>query len=272
MGMLSRPLRAALRTVRRHSTPECAVFERAFMATRANMVARRAPTRSTRVPVPAAVLPMAEAHARLASRAPRAHAIWRELLEVNAAAYAGFPTHSCSVAGHALGRHFRAFCRPHLAGRVLDLGCGPQPVPLYLDDYPRDLVAGLDPLLPAAEPHPFLFVQGVAEFLPWPAGTFDRVIAATSLDHVLLLEDTLAEIHRVLAPGGAFLAWMGFVRGAKPYDPHSDSVAALDAYHLFHFDQGWFESLMRRYFEIDEVVHLMHPGESSFYALIRRGV
>ena len=84
-----------------------------------------------------------------------------------------------------MAAEFRAFVKLYLRGAVLDVGCGPQPVPSYLDGYPLDRIAGIDPL-PPTEGHPFTFVQTVAEFLPWDDKTFSVVVVATSLDHVLL--------------------------------------------------------------------------------------
>jgi SAM-dependent methyltransferase len=192
--------------------------------------------------------------ARLRELAPAAWAAWEPLLEANARAYSGFPSDSCSVRGHPLAERFRGFLRPYLTGTVLDIGCGPQPVPEYLTNHPLEWVAGLDPL-PA--PHPFVFVHGVAEFLPWPAGTFDTVVVATSLDHVLLLDRTFREIRRVLKPNGAFVTWVGFQPGAAPYDPYRADVRPVDQFHLFHFDRPWFEAAVAHEFEPVETMDLM---------------
>ena len=44
-----------------------------------------------------------------------------------------------------------------------------------------------------------------AEHLPFPAGTFDRVIMMDALHHVLDQKQTAGELWRVLAPGGRLL-------------------------------------------------------------------
>jgi len=41
--------------------------------------------------------------------------------------------------------------------------------------------------------------------LPWPAGAFDAVVAAEVLEHVVDTDHLLAEIARVLRPGGALV-------------------------------------------------------------------
>lgn len=230
------------------------------------------PSAATRDPVDLAASSDAptleEAFALLAREAPAATALWRELLEVNARTYEGFPVHSCSVGGHEMAELFACFLRPYLTGTVLDVGCGPQPVPVYLDGHPVELIAGIDPLAPA-EAHPFAFAQAVCEHLPWPADTFDLVVVGTSLDHVLLLDRALAEMHRVLAPGGHLAIWVSFVEGSAPYDPYRDDIEAIDEYHLFHFDRPWFEDLLRSRFVVREIIPFGRGAGSFFYAFQR---
>jgi SAM-dependent methyltransferase len=204
---------------------------------------------------------MAGCVARLRELAPAACAEWERLLAVNATAYAGFPVDSCSVRGHPLAEKFRGFLRPYLTGAVLDIGCGPQPVPEYLAGHPTTRIAGLDPL-PAL--HPFVFVQGTAEFVPWADRTFDTVVAATSLDHVLLLDRALREIRRVLRPDGTFVTWVSFQAGAATYDPYRPDVRPVDEFHLFHFDRLWFEAAVGVEFTPVEVFDLLG---STFVAL-----
>lgn len=202
---------------------------------------------------------------RFREQAPAAFEQWRGLLDVNAQTYEGFPTHSCSIKGHEMAELFRCFLSPYLSGPTLDIGCGPQPVPVYLSDHPHDLIAGIDPLPPETS-HPFTFVQTVAEFLPWPAATFDLVVIATSLDHVFLLDQVFDEIHRVLSPEGFLTIWVSFVAGAEPYDHRRTDLEPIDDYHLFHFDRPWFEATLKRLFVQQEVVTFFGNNESCFYA------
>ena len=146
---------------------------------------------------------------------------------------------------------------------MLDVGCGPQPKPSYLAGVPDRLIAGLDPLLPSSGPHPFPFAQGVGEFLPWIDGSFQAVVIGTSLDHVLLLDRALAEVKRVLRPGGVFLSWVGFLPGSIPYDPFDPLIQPADQYHLFHFDRDWYTELISKYFRFERSID---SGHSSFYA------
>lgn len=174
------------------------------------------------------------------------------------------PGGSCSVGDHPGALLFAGFVAPYLHGRVLDLGCGPYPLPVYLQGYLLNLISGIDPL-PPFEPHPFEFVQGFAEFLPWPQASFDVVLAATSLDHVMSLDLTLAEIRRVLKPGGFFLVWEGFLKGSKRYDPYDQNLEPADQFHFFHFDEGWFEEVIASHFSVQEKLDC--DGLSLFYAL-----
>ncbi len=204
--------------------------------------------------------------ADLQRRAPRAFELWRKLLDVNAFAYRGCPADSCSVEDHPMADLFHCFLLPYWGGRALDIGCGPQPVPWYLHDYPLDQLYGIDPLA-TPEDHPFHFVKALAEGLPWADDQFDLVVAATSLDHVLLLDRTFEEVRRVLAPGGRFCVWVGFVEGAEPYDPYADHVEPVDDYHLFHFDRGWFIETIRQYFTVVERFEFDPPHTSAFFCL-----
>ncbi len=156
------------------------------------------------------------------------------------------PEGSCSIGRRGDAASFSGFVAPYLHGDVLDVGCGPYAVPVYLREYPTDCIYGIDPVDPF-EPHPFTFVRGFAEFLPFPDRSFDVVIAATSLDHTLALNQALGEIRRVLKPGGRLLAWDGFVKGSPRYEPANPTLELVDKFHFFHFDEGWFEALMGEY-------------------------
>jgi len=64
----------------------------------------------------------------------------------------------------------------------------------------------LDPL-PVEKDVPYTKVQAWAELVPFAAETFDAVICATSLDHVLCLESCLRELSRVLRTDGVMFLW-----------------------------------------------------------------
>lgn len=103
------------------------------------------------------------------------------------------------------------------ASRVLEVGCGPGT--LWRDNrarLPADAVVTLGDLSPGmvaeARGHlgagaaPFRFLVLDAQAIPFPDASFDTVLAMHMLYHVPDRARALAEIRRVLRPGGRFLA------------------------------------------------------------------
>jgi SAM-dependent methyltransferase len=116
--------------------------------------------------------------------------------------------------------------------RVLDIGCGDAGVIIALAEAgARASGLELDSASLArarvrAEEHGVQLElrEGVAEALPFPAGTMDLVILDNVLEHVSDRPGTLAEIRRVLRPGGLL-----YMVTPKPFslyslwnDPHYD--------------------------------------------------
>jgi ubiquinone/menaquinone biosynthesis C-methylase UbiE len=104
-------------------------------------------------------------------------------------------------------------------GRTLDVGCGTgRNLPLY---GARVRVIGIDParpsLLRAQRRAPRTpLVQGSAESLPFRAGAFDTVVAGFVFCSVPDARRGLAEVRRVLRPGGA-LRMIEHVRSTRPW-------------------------------------------------------
>ena len=107
------------------------------------------------------------------------------------------------------------------SGRVLDLGAGTGESFKHIPATVRELVA-LEPdpaMLRQARPRTgetsvaVRIVQGASEQLPFATATFDTVVACLVLCSVRDLDVTVAEIHRVLRPGGRLLL-MEHVRAA----------------------------------------------------------
>src|SRR5512145_2567439 len=102
------------------------------------------------------------------------------------------------------------------AGVVLDVGCGTgRNLPLYR---PGVRVVGLEPspdaLARARRRAPGVpLVQGVAEALPFRTGVFDTVVSGLVFCSVPAPAGGLAEVRRVLKPGGA-LRMLEHVRAA----------------------------------------------------------
>ncbi len=99
-----------------------------------------------------------------------------------------------------------------LAGRrrVLDVGCGEGQVARLACRLPGvERVAGVDPTWAqvvvardrAGGPR---YARAGAAALPFPAASFDAVVACLVFEHIREVDGALAEVGRVLAPGGRF--------------------------------------------------------------------
>jgi SAM-dependent methyltransferase len=172
--------------------------------------------------------------------------LWEVLQANGAAEYAADPASSLSIEGREAPRLFADFC--DLGGVVLDVGCGPQDFPSYA--LGADHLVGIDPL--AGGPRRFQFVKGIGEYLPFRDASFDHVVFATSLDHVLVPSLALAEAARVLKPDGKVQLWLGELasrpqralyrvsllrRGhwRKPQRfPYETPAGAVDPFHVKH--------------------------------------
>lgn len=95
------------------------------------------------------------------------------------------------------------WCRPQPGWHTLDVGCGPGLLPALLAA--RGCQAGgveLDPAMLRPSPlHPGV-ARADALHLPLPAGAFDLVTASNLLFLLPAPQPALAEMRRVLAPGG----------------------------------------------------------------------
>jgi SAM-dependent methyltransferase len=190
-------------------------------------------------------LSLDEAIARLRELAPLSMDAYLACLQTGTDSYEGLPAESCSTERHPQAKLFGQFLKPYLARHVLDVGCGPQPVPSYLADWPVPLITGLDPIS-RAEDHPFRFVSGFGEFIPFADESFGTVVSGTTLDHYYLLDRGLAEAFRVLEPGGHFVAWITEFTGAPAYDPYSAPAKPFDDEHMYHIDRAWFMPMMEK--------------------------
>jgi len=144
------------------------------------------------------------------------------------------------------------------------VGCGPQGVPSYLADFPYHRIVGIDPIS-KAEDHPFTFVSGIGEFLPFGDKSFDVVVSGTTLDHYYLLDQGLREAARVLGPGGHFVAWITEFAGAPAYEPYSGVVTPYDSEHMYYVDRAWLMPLMQETgFKPVEILHFRLPFNYLF--------
>ena len=233
----------------------------------AALVNRPASPEKQAVVPPGAAPPIADQIAEFRRRAPLNIDTWETAFdratEANRVTLEGNLSHD----GHLGANYFRMFVNIHAKGRILDIGCGPLPMPEYLRDWPADQIAGMDPLAPFSG-HQFPFARTFAETLPWPGASFETVVVGTSLDHFYLLDVALAEIKRVLKPEGRLLLWTGLLQETAAYDPYDTVIDPPDAYHLFHPGKNWFLGLLEPDYVVLERIESVASAE--LIALQRR--
>jgi ubiquinone/menaquinone biosynthesis C-methylase UbiE len=104
----------------------------------------------------------------------------------------------------------------HLAGAVsvLDVGCGEGQVSRLAAAVPGvQRVVGVDPtraqLTVASQRGAKVgYSRAAAAALPFPSSVFDTVVACLVFEHVDEVDEAIAEVGRVLAPGGRFLFFL----------------------------------------------------------------
>ena len=132
---------------------------------------------------------------------------------------------------------------PHALARAprkaLDVGCGEGRFCRMLQRHGID-VTGIDPTPPlleaahARDPKG-AYIEGTAERLPFPDGTFDLVVSYLTLIDIPDIEAAIPEMARVLAPGGALL------------------IANLNSFNTACIETGWVKGSDGRhlYYPID---------------------
>jgi SAM-dependent methyltransferase len=94
---------------------------------------------------------------------------------------------------------------------ILDLGCGDGKLTQQLIDAGA-IVTGIDAsaeMVAAARARGVKADQGSAESLPYPDRAFDAVFSNAALHWVRGQDEMLTQVHRVLRPGGRFVAELG---------------------------------------------------------------
>jgi SAM-dependent methyltransferase len=98
--------------------------------------------------------------------------------------------------------------------RVLDVGCGPKPYFPFFEQHASEYV-GVDIDNPAAE------LEGAVESLPVPDGSYEIVLCTQVLEHARHPDQAVAELARVVAPGGRVLA---STHGVQVYHPSPEDL------------------------------------------------
>ena len=94
---------------------------------------------------------------------------------------------------------------------------------------------------------------------------------ATSLDHIFLLDNALAEIKRVLVPSGRLLIWTAIFDQTSRYLPRGPKFDPPDRFHLFHPGRNWFYELFQSDYRLIERIPSIANTELIAYELIPKG-
>jgi SAM-dependent methyltransferase len=107
---------------------------------------------------------------------------------------------------------------PRVRGRTLDVGCGKQPYLELFTATTEYVGMELDTPENRASKRADTFYDGTT--FPFDAQRFDAVIIFQVIEHVFNPDQFLAEVHRVLVPGGTLLLTVPFVwdEHEQPYD------------------------------------------------------
>lgn len=179
--------------------------------------------------------------------------------------------------GEATGlRSWREKLAKGARGRVLDVGCGTgRNLPLF---GPGAKVIGLDParesLLRAHRRAPGVpLVRASAEKLPFRDGAFDTVVSGLVFCSVPDPLRGLAEVKRVLAPGGQ-LRMLEHVRSQSPLGARwQDFIQPLWTWVAggCHPNRDTEANVRKAGFEIDPADHRAHKGMRRFSARAASG-
>ena len=97
---------------------------------------------------------------------------------------------------------------PQLTGQVLDVGCGQKPYRAFIA---AERYVGMEIESEGSSARRVADVYYDGRTFPFPEGSFDAVLCSQVFEHVFTPAEFLAEIFRVLRPGGRLLLTVPFV-------------------------------------------------------------
>lgn len=136
--------------------------------------------------------------------------------------------------------------------RIVDIGCGPRGSLEWADMVAERV--GLDSLAAeyrefGTDRHKMRYADAGAESIPFPDAYFDVASSFNSLDHVQNLDRAVAEIKRIVKPGGLFLLITEVNHEPTPTEPQSFSFDVVDRF------APEFASISVRKFEMYKTVY-----------------
>ncbi len=170
-------------------------------------------------------------------------------------------------------RHLRERLLAGLSGRVIEVGAGNG---LTFPHYPTSVTE-----LTAVEPEPFLrsraevaaslaaieikVIEGVADCLPIEDGYADAAVACGVLCSVPDIPAALAEVRRVLRPGGE-LRFLEHVRATEPIRVRYQDLASVIWPRLMggcHPNRDTRAAIEEAGFQIESVGYFLHPRKAT---------
>jgi SAM-dependent methyltransferase len=132
--------------------------------------------------------------------------LWKRLQEVEWAAYRVSPVGVFSVDGNDTAAEVGKIITKAKVAACLDVGCGVLPFPAYMKESPDVTFYGIDPFLGDIN-RSFPFVQGLGDYLPFRNETFESILYASTIDHMIEPDLSLRDACRVLAEDGVLFIW-----------------------------------------------------------------
>jgi SAM-dependent methyltransferase len=160
---------------------------------------------------------------------------------------------------------------------VLDYGCGEgKLLALVGERRPGWDLVGVDIQKPLASDHFRFHLLEAGRPPPLADGAFDAVVSVDVLEHVLDLDETLAQIARLLKPGGRLVGFVP-IKG-QPFSPYAffRRLFGKDLYartkdHVQAYRRREFVERLSRHFRVEKVNFSYHvPGtlmDATFFAL-----
>jgi SAM-dependent methyltransferase len=166
------------------------------------------------------------------------------------------------LARRGLWRAIREFA-PRLSGRLLDVGCGTKP---YRALFTVQAYVGLDIDSETTRRLAVADLMYDGSIFPVPDAAFDAVLCNQVLEHVFTPDAFIAEIARVLKPGGLLLLTVPFV-----WDEHEQPVdyARYSSFGLAHLLQRHGFALVEQRKLLDNAGLLFQLANAYVYKLVR---